>query len=277
VACTAPQKNPHFECQNNTCVSVPSCNNDSGGCTAAGGSCGITPTPTITLTPTPTLGPTPTPVPGDTVLKLSIGLDGIGTTGDNVNADWTPHVQAATQFTQANTSGSNQDPLTPTRSLRLDIIDSNGSPVGQALTPNITFVSDNTSPDFGKFVGTVDLGSSFATGDYTVKVTTDAHLRRLIGGTTGVGAIQKITAGQTETLTGRLVAGDVDSNNVLNIQDYNILMSCIHDATINNPDNGALCAQNASYATWSDLYDNGVIDNRDYRLFLREYSVQNGD
>ena len=241
----------------------------------------LTPTPTAvptpTLTPAPTLGPTPTPAPGDTVLKLIIGLDGIGTTGDNVNSDWTPHVQPATQFTQANTSGSNQTPLTPGRSLRVDIIDSNGSPVGQALSANINFVSDSTSPDFGKFVGTVDLGSSFATGDYTVKVTNDAHLRRLIGGTTGVGAIQKITAGQTEKLTGRLVAGDVDSNNVLNIQDYNILMSCIHDTTINNPDNGALCAQNANYAKWSDLYDNGVIDNRDYNLFLREYSVQNGD
>jgi len=47
--CTSPSSDPHFACQNNTCVSLPGCSTSSGGCTSAGGSCGTTtPTPTTT-------------------------------------------------------------------------------------------------------------------------------------------------------------------------------------------------------------------------------------
>lgn len=49
--CQAPSSNPHFECQNNSCVSVSSCANSTGGCTAAGGTCGnITFTPVLSVT-----------------------------------------------------------------------------------------------------------------------------------------------------------------------------------------------------------------------------------
>lgn len=74
-----------------------------------------------------------------------------------------------------------------------------------------------------------------------------------------------------------LVAGDVDNNNILNINDYNILLSCVSDPDITNIDNQALCNTNANYKKLSDLDDNGTIDKFDYNLFLREYAVQNGD
>ena len=93
--------------------------------------------------------------------------------------------------------------------------------------------------------------------------------------TQGLGTIQTITAGQTKTLSARLVAGDVDSDNALTIKDYNILMSCMPDVS---PDGGTTCRLNANYATRSHLLDNSTISSLDdYDLFLREYSVQNGD
>jgi hypothetical protein len=193
-------------------------------------------------------------------------LDGIGHTGDNVNADWTAHVQAATQFIQANTSGSNQNPLTATRSVTVKLFDKNN----HEATYSGTMTYNSTS---GLFTATISLGTNFVTGNYLVKVFTDGYLFRIVPG-----PLQTITAATTNTMPrANLVVGDIDNNNALNIQDYNILMSCIHDPIINNPDNGALCGDNANYPIRADLYDNGVIDNRDYNLFLREYSVQNGD
>ena len=50
-----------------------------------------TPTPTRTVTPTPT--PTPTIPAGNTVFALTIGLDGLGSTGDNANPGQQQRIQ----------------------------------------------------------------------------------------------------------------------------------------------------------------------------------------
>jgi len=206
-------------------------------------------------------------------LSFVIGLDGIGTTGDNVNPTFTSGVNNATingtQVTN-NFGGSTPNPLTPQRTLNITLLNSSN----QAVTvPSAQIIYDSQPSDanYGRFVGTADLGSSFTTGNYTVKVTTDAHLTRRIGD------IQLITAGTTNPMSARLIAGDITEDNKLTIEDYNILLSCSKDPSITNPDNGALCAQNANYAKLSDLDDNGTVDMFDYNLFLREYSVQNGD
>jgi len=255
--CTLPKFYPHFACQINTCVPVATCDNNDPGCTAAGGSCGTQ--------------------PGDTVLSFVIGLDGIGTTGDNVNPAFTSGTNTAIINGVAVTNnfpGSTQDPVHKDLDLTVLLLDSSGSPV---TVPSAKVDYDTTKSDanYGKFLGTLDLGTSFTTGDYTVKVTVDGHLRRTIQATQGLGTIQTITAGQTKTLSARLVAGDVDSDNALTIKDYNILMSCMPDVS---PDGGAACGLNANYATRSHLLDNSTISSLDdYDLFLREYSVQNGD
>jgi hypothetical protein len=251
-----PQTNPYYTCSNNTCVANAACGTSSGGCTAAGGTCNTS---------------------GDTTLSFVIGIDGIGHTGDNANPDWTPSANTATYnnalgpaITVTSTFGSNQNPNTTTRPLKVQLFNTNNKETD--FTGTITY--DNTSSDstYGLFTGTVDLGANFTGGSYLVKVSTDGHLVRLIPG------VQTITSGKSNTLPRvNLVAGDVDNSNALTIQDYNILMSCIHDTSINNPDNGVLCATDNNFAVRSDLYDNKVIDSRDYNLFLREYSVQNGD
>ncbi len=131
--------------------------------------------------------------------------------------------------------------------------------------------SINYNAGTGIFTGSVDVGL-IPTDIYTVKVKSDGHLRRLIPG------IQNITGGQTNNMPRvNLVAGDIDNNNAININDYNILLSCISDPTIANVDNHQLCNSNPNYIIQSDLDDNGVVDRYDYNLFLREYSVQNGN
>jgi len=237
--CTVPSCNVGNVCTNGTCIAQAT----------------PTPTPTPTATPNPSGSPTPTPtpVPGHTMLAFTIGMDAIGTAGDNVNP---------------NPSSSNQTPGHTSRNLAVQIFNSNNSQVFAQVG------SINYNSGSGVFLGTVDLGASFANGNYTVKVKSDGHLRRLIPG------IQNISSALTQPiqmLRVNLVAGDVDNNNLLNISDYNILLSCVTSPFVANIDNHALCNTNSNYILLSDLEDNGVINEFDYNLFLREYAVQNGD
>ncbi len=206
-----------------------------------------TPTPAPSGSPSPT----PTPAPGSTILALKIGIDAIGSVGDNENP---------------NPSSSNQNPLHPTRNVTVQVFDSNNNQVSNQIG------SINYNAGTGIFTGAVNLGTSFTSGNYTVKVKSDGHLRRIIPG------IQNITHGQTVQMPQvNLVAGDVNGDNALNITDYNILLSCVNDPDIANVDNHQLCNSNQNYATLSDLDDNGAVNKYDYNLFVREYSVQSGD
>jgi hypothetical protein len=199
-----------------------------------------TPSPTsvVSATPQPTTIPQPTvtPAPGDTIIALNIGLHGIGSGGDSANP----------------TSQGNMSPLRPTRTVTVDVYDTQN----QLVTSQQGTVNFDTGS--GKFIGTVDLGTSFATGLYTMKVKTDQYLRGLIPG------IQTITAGQTTTLPPvTLIAGDINGDNAINIIDYNILIGCYSDllpATNCNATNNVL----------SDLNDDGHVNEFDYNLFLRE-------
>ena len=202
-------------------------------------------------TPSGTPGPTASPAPGSTILALKIGIDAIGSVGDNENP---------------NPSSSNQNPLHPQRNVTVQVFDSNNNQVSNQIG------SINYNTGTGIFTGTVNLGINFVSGNYTVKVKSDGHLRRLIPG------IQKIASGQTVQMPQvNLVAGDVNNDNYINITDYNILLSCVNDPDVANVDNHQLCNSDASYNSLSDLDDNGVVDKFDYNLFLREYSVQNGN
>lgn len=208
----------------------------------------ITPTIVPTASPLPTETPIPTPIPtevpvptdtpqpGTTTLNLTVGLHGIGTGGDSANPD----------------SVGNMNPLHPSRAVMIDIYDSQNQLV-TSQQGTVTFDVNS-----GKFTGTVDLGTNFATGFYTVKIKTNQYLRALIPG------IQDIVSGQINTLpTVTLVAGDINGDNAINIEDYNILIGCYSDllpATDCTADNNVL----------ADLTDDGHVNQFDYNLFLRE-------
>ncbi len=188
-----------------------------------------------------------------TILSLTVGLDGIGHVGDQVNPDWEPKPNAA---------GSNQDPKTNPRPFTVNINGTNHS-------ASLTFDKTN-----GIYKGSLDLGTSFASGSYTVKYSTQGHLTKALP------AKVSITAGNTTNVPQvNAVTGDVDENNKLDILDYNILLSCLTDADITNQVSADACnTAGKNYKKTADLEDNGVTDKFDYNLFLREISkVQTGD
>lgn len=206
-----------------------------------------TPLPIFTIAPTPTTIPgvtttVPTglpgvtPQPGDTLVAVSVLLHGLGNGGDNVNAS----------------SQGNFSPLHPTRTATVEVYDVSNQLISTTQAP-ITFDSGS-----GSFKGVADLGGNFNTGLYSVKIKTDQFLRGLVPG------IQTLTDGQTNTLPNvKLVAGDVNGDNQVNIVDYNILIGCYSDlspAVSCTPTNNLL----------ADINDDGHVNQFDYNLFIRE-------
>ncbi len=220
-----------------------------------------TPTSIPTLTtvpPTPTAIPTPTTIPNTTVITFDLLLHGVGAAGDNPNPK--------------GNSLSNKNPLHPQRNIVVQIIDSNNQIVSSTSGAVVYNSVDGT------FVGQLDLGQTFATGNYILKVKSDRYLRRIIPG------VQTITSNQNNKLPqAGLVAGDVNGDNALNVLDYNALLDCGYGALNPLPiidPNSAFNSQACQIHTPSiniDVDDNGIVNSFDYNLFLRELSVRNGD
>lgn len=213
-------------------------------------------TPTVTLTPTrtptqtPTRTPTPsqpvptnTPLPNSTQVGVTLLLHGIGSGGDNASP----------------TSGGNTNPLRTQRNVTIEIY--NGQ--NQLILTKDGFI--NYQSTSGNFTGTVDLGTTLSTGSYLVRIKSPQYLRQLVP------AIVSLSAGSTTTIPSvTLVTGDMDSNNTLNILDFNILLDCYSDLSP-----AKNCADTAK-RTMADITDDGAVNLFDLNLFIRELSVQSG-
>ncbi len=214
---------------------------------------GLTLVPTAIKTPTPTVAPTaiaatntpaPTasPIPGGTTVQATLLLHGLGKGGDSVNA----------------ASLGNFTLQRPQRTITMEIFDVQNQLV---LTKQGTVTFDTTA---GNFVGTVDLGTQFSTGLYTVKIKTDQYLRGLVAG------IQTITVGQKTTLASlTLVNGDVNNDNQINIVDYNIIVGCYSDLL-------PPISCTATKKVQADINDDGNVNQFDYNLFIRELTNLGG-
>lgn len=211
----------------------------------------ITPTtnaiPTISLTPTPT----GVPVPGDVVFNVKVGLDAIGTTGNNQNP------------TASNLS--NKNPVHTIRNVTIEVYDQSNKLI--TTKPGSIIYDSN----LGKFLGSIDVGN-LASGDYTIKIKSDGYLKKLIPSIFSISSsMQSVTTINLPLVN--LTAGDINGDNSISIADYSILLSC----SIYTTDNGSLCNSSSVSKNLSDLNDDGAVDQIDYNLFLIEYSVQNGD
>jgi len=185
--------------------------------------------------------PTVTPVT-QTTLLLNALLDGIGSRGDNSNPEG---------------SLSNKKPLHPTRSVKVNIFDTSNKLVSD-VSGTINYSSAS-----GSFTGSIS--STISSGNYTIKVTTDNHLTRLLPG------IQNLKSGQNNKLPDAIfITGDAVIDNKLDIRDYNILLGCYSDlkAATNCKDN---TTKNSA-----DFNDDGAVNQFDYNLFLRELATQPG-
>ena len=178
-----------------------------------------------------------------TRLSLTLLLHGIGSAGDNA--------------TSLNTL-STKNPLHPTRNAEVFIYDIDNKLV------STTSGTVNYASASGDFRGTVVTKTTLAAGNYNIRVRSDQHLIRLIPGIQAI-----VNTGTNQLRPTALVAGDVNDDNKLNILDYNLLIGC--STTVPDP----LCTGVLKIQT--DLDDNGVIDIKDYNLFLRELSTQLGE
>ncbi len=199
------------------------------------------------------------PVAGDTtVLNFDLLLHGIGAAGDNPNP--------------SGNSLSNKNPLTPQRLMSIQIYNSSN----QLVASEAGFV--NYDSNAGSFRGGIDLGPDFPDGSYILKIQTGRYLKKLVPGIQSITALQNNNVKQID-----LVAGDINGDNLLNVLDYNAFLNCgygvLEPLPIADPNslfNSSEC-QVFTPIGYVDLDDNGIVNNFDYNLFLRELSVQNGD
>lgn len=199
----------------------------------------------------PPSSPTPTPLPEQpkfTDISLKVGIDGIGTT-------------------KKIPIGGNKNPLHPSRQLTAKFYSATDTSYYPSWT--WTFTYNPTSQKFEALLDSPDSG--IQSGIYNVYVEGPQVLRgRLPGSVT-------ITKGQSNVIPTALdlITGDINkvdrSNNNIDINDYNVLISC----SIYSQDRTA-CESDPNYETYSDLDDNGIIDEDDFTLWLKEVANQGG-
>jgi hypothetical protein len=213
-----------------------------------------TPVPTVTPVPTSTPFPTPTPttIPTPTdlnrpQLEFTIYLHGIGSSGDNKTTA---------------SSLSNKFPHTPTRNIEISLIDPSTNNEVAHLTDRVFYFDP-----LGNFGGFVPL-NTVANGQYKVQVKTDKYLKRTSSTTI---TVNENSTALIEVPPLTLVAGDVNSDNKLSILDYNMLMDCYSDSL------PARACSDTNQKFMSDLNDDGMVNQFDYNLLLRELSVQYGE
>ena len=189
------------------------------------------------VTPTPALNPT------ELNFKV-IKLHGIGKGGDNTNAS----------------ISGNLKPLRLKRDISIELQDSQGNAL-PTIDGEINYSSSS-----GYFTGSVALPASVTSGSYIMKVKSPQFLKRQIKG-----IVEIVDNNVIEIPEFSLITGDVNGNNSVDINDYNMLIDCYSDL---------LPARNCSDENkkiMTDLSDDGLVNSDDYNLFLRELSVLSGD
>lgn len=191
--------------------------------------------------PSPT--PTPTPTISGPTLTLTVPLQAIG------------------QGQQGGLQGParNASPRTTTRTFTVFLFDQNERAVDpqRTISGTLTF-----SPGDFLFRGSIGLGP-IPSGSYSVKIKTPRYLRRRLPG------IITIPPNPTVVLPQNLemIVGDVNNDNEITIDDYNVFQSCFANQSSCTP------AQRVD----SDFNDDGTVDLLDYRFLFESFRTQRGD
>lgn len=203
--------------------------------TQSGGA--ITPTTRATLTPTVQASLTPTPTIDPTIPLLNLALSLVGI--DSPTANPLHNQKALTLLVYSGTD---------------NIATSTAQPF-QTIPGNVTF--DKTSATFTNPTFSLPNVSS---GQYQFVVVIPGYLKTQLSdnGTTTF-SVTPGTASQIPVT--KILAGDIDGNNIIDIADYNGLLRC-YGLHVANPSPTCSSPQPA------DLNDDGVIDASDYNIFL---------
>jgi hypothetical protein len=145
----------------------------------------------------------------------------------------------------------NHAPLHPQRAVTVDIFNTSWQRVASKTG---TVVYNSAS---GAFTTTLNLGSTWASGKYFVKVRLPNTLQQTMGRYSG--STFSIAPSKTTYLPRTpIFTGDINDDNTINILDYNLGSACWFNTASCSPD----------YAVASDLNDNGTADQVDYTLWL---------
>ena len=150
---------------------------------------------------------------------------------------------------------NNNAPMHAQREGTVDIFNTSGQRVARK-PGTVTYKSAS-----GAFATTLNLGSTWTSGQYFVKVRLPNTLRQTMGRYSG--STFSIAPGKTTYLPRTpIFTGDINNDNVMNILDYNIGSACWFNTTsCSGPGSPDYVA--------SDLNDNGTADQVDYNIWLR--------
>lgn len=149
--------------------------------------------------------------------------------------------------------GDNKNPKQPERGTQIAIYDASNQQV-KDMTGKLKFdLQKNT------YTGTLALGA-LPSGSYTIKLRMDNTLFKTVPG------IQNLVSGRVTVASNvaTLVSGDLDQNNILDLFDYNIFLSCFGDKQ---------CAQKSR----ADLNDDGKVEEVDLNILQRSFALRRGD
>lgn len=150
----------------------------------------------------------------------------------------------------------NPVPLHPTRNFDVSLYNDQDELV-KTETASLTF--NGTSYDG------IATFSDIPAGSYVVKVKSDNSLIKAIPGVKKLESDKTVTTSQIALVTGNVDDGS-GSKNILDLSDYNALLSCF--------DNKA-CDVKLKLLT--DLNDDGKVDSRDFNILLRGFATRTGD
>lgn len=203
---------------------------------------GITATPIIetTITPRITTTPTTTPTPGTTI-NLQLALPGLGLNGGNLH------------------------PLHPLRTITFYLYDID---TNELLTKTNSVVFDGSY-----FIRPIiDLGE-VPSGNYQIFIQSPQYLVTRLTQGGNKNSIQIKNGQVIQVSPNTLIAGDIApqkgttyGDNILDILDYNAILSCYDNKLISSQ-----CSSATKQAT--DFDDNGVIDAIDYNILLRGFAI----
>ncbi|MEK7570831.1 MAG: glycosyl hydrolase [Patescibacteria group bacterium] len=176
----------------------------------------------------------------DTQLQITLSLHGIGAGGDNTNP----------------TAKGNFSPKRSKKTFTADIYNNQN-----VLVKSKSFEAVFSSTT-GKFTGEVNIGEIPA-GNYLIQIKGAQYLKKQVSG------IQSLQKGINILPEVSLVTGDITNDNKLNIEDYNVILSCYADL-----ETSETCIS-ANQQT-ADITDDGNVNHFDYNLFLREIANRSG-
>lgn len=199
--------------------------------------CGVTPSPSPILSPG--LSPSPIATSGATQISFAFSLPGIGT--DSAR-------------------GENNAPKHASTSASIALVDSSGNPLK-------ILASAIYNPTTGLFeVG--DLKTVPSTGTYTLKTRTINSLWKQFPG------FFTITLNTINVPSAMLTTGDLNQDNITDLTDYNIMISCMNKSFI---DPSCKADHTGLPFNIADLNDDGAVDLKDLNILLRSYRVHEGD